>query len=80
MAVMILGEFQLGADSVRSGHEKRFAQASWKAHEAAKSAKTSHDFWAVGGLYRSFDALNKSPSSFYINTCTLVVHGLNPVS
>jgi hypothetical protein len=79
MAVMILGELQLGADSVRSGHEKGFAQASWKTHEAAKSAETSHYFWSVGGLYRRFDALNKSTSSFYINTCALVVHGLNPV-
>jgi hypothetical protein len=79
MAVMILGELQLGADSVCSRHKEWFAQASWKPHEAAKSAKTPDHFWAVGRLYRRFDALNKSTSSFYINTCALVVHGLNPI-
>jgi hypothetical protein len=77
---MVLGKLQLGADSVRPGNEKGFAQASWKTHEATKSTETPDHFWAVGGFYRRLDALNKSTSSFYINTCAFVVHGLNPVS
>jgi hypothetical protein len=77
---MVLGKLQLGAYSVRPGNQKGFAQASWKTHEATKSAEAPYYFWAVGGFYRRFDALNKSTSSFYINTCALVVHGLNPVS
>jgi hypothetical protein len=80
MAVMILGKLQLGTDAVSSGNKEWLAQTCWKSHEPAKPAETSHNLWAVGGLDRRLDALNKSTSSFYINTCAFVIHGIDPVS
>ncbi len=77
---MFLGGPELGPAAASPEKREGLAQACWKSHYPAKSAESSHNFWAVGGLDRRFDALNKSTSSLYINTCAFVIHGIDPVS
>ena len=79
MAAVLLGQFQLGPDTIGARHQQRLAQSCRKTHQPAKAAKASEDLRSVGGFHRRLDALHELASGLDINSSALVIHGINPM-
>ena len=51
MPLVLLSQFELGADSIRAGHQQGLAQALWKPHHSTETAEASHHLGSVGRLH-----------------------------
>ena len=79
MPVVLLGQFELRADSIRPGHQQGLAQPFWKPHHSTKAAEASHYLGTVGRLHRGSDPFHEGATRFNVDAGALVVHGSEPM-